>query len=148
MKTLVEVKEWAKEPWKKGLLLKVTPEYKAKVVQFAFINGNNVAAWKYTKLLGKNLNESTVRLWVKNYKLELECKRKAGYVNPDVQVLPTAKQGHLFSLGEKLGEQTQVYVRAVCDAGGVITTDIAIAAGKAIVRNLTLLYLMKRMALL
>ena len=29
----------------------------------------------------------------------------------------------------------QAYIRAVRDAGGVITTDIAIAAGKAIVRK-------------
>ena len=31
-------------------------------------------------------------------------------------------------LGEKLDGQTQAYIRAVRDAGGVITTDIAIAA--------------------
>ena len=55
-------------------------------------------------------------MWVKNYKLELEHKRKAGDVNPDVQVLPTAKQGHPLLLGEKLDGQTQDYIRAVCDA--------------------------------
>jgi len=125
----------AKEPQKKGPYIKVTPEYKAKVAKFASINGNSVAARKYTKLLGKNLNESTVRLWVKNYKLELERKRKAGDPDPDVQVLPTAKRGRPFLLGEKLDGQTQAYIRAVRDAGGVITTGIAIAAGKAIVRK-------------
>lgn len=74
-------------------------------------------------------------MWVKNYKLELERKRKAGDLDPDVQVLPTAKRGRLFLLGEKLDGQTQAYIRAVRDAGGVITTGIAIAAGKAIVRK-------------
>ena len=126
MKAVVEAKERVKEPQKKGPYLKVTPKCKAKVVQFASINGNSVAAArKYTKLLRKNLNESTVHFWVKNYKLELERKRKAGDVSPDVQVLPTAKQGCPFLLGEKLDGQTQAYIRAVRDAGGVITTDIA-----------------------
>ena len=60
----------AKEPQKKGPYIKVTPEYKAKVAKFTSINGNSVTARKYSELLGKNLNESTVRLWVKNYKLE------------------------------------------------------------------------------
>ena len=125
----------AKEPQKKGPYIKVTPEYKVKVAKFASINGNSVAARKYSKLLEKNLKESTVRLWVKNYKLELERKRKAGDVEPDVQVLPTGKRGRPFLLGEKLDGQTQAYIRAVRDAGGVITTDIAIATGKAIVRK-------------
>ena len=95
MKTIAAVD---KEPQKKGPYLKVTPEYKAKIAKFASINGNCVAARKYTKLLGKNLNESTVRSWVKNYKSELERKRKAGEPDPDVQVLPVAKRGALFCL--------------------------------------------------
>ena len=68
MKTIAVVD---KEPQKKGPYLKVTPEYKAKVAKFVLINGNSVAARKYTKLLGRNLNESTVSSWVKNYKSEL-----------------------------------------------------------------------------
>ena len=56
MKAVVEVKEWAKETRKKGPYLKVTSQYKAKVAQFASINGNSVASRKYNKLLGKNLN--------------------------------------------------------------------------------------------
>ena len=115
MKTIAAVD---KEPQKKGPYLKVTPEYKAKIAKFASINGNCVAARKYTKLLGKNLNESTVRSWVKNYKSELERKRKAGEPDPDVQVLPVAKRGRPFLLGEKLDALTQAYIRAVRDAGG------------------------------
>ena len=125
----------AKEPRNKGPYIKVTPECKAQVAKFASINGNSVAARKYTKILGKKLNKSTVHLWVKNYKLELERKRKAGDIEPDVQVLPTAKRGRPFLLGEKLDGQTQAYIRAVREAGGVITTGITIAAGKAIVRK-------------
>ena len=48
---------------------------------------------------GQNLNDSTIHSWVKNYKSELERKRKAGDPNPDVQVLPVAKRGHPFLLG-------------------------------------------------
>ena len=94
-------------------ILKVVAEaeYKAKVAKFASINGNSIAARKCTKHLRKNLNESTVRLWVKNYKLELERKQKAGDLDPDVQVLRTAKRGHPLLLGEKLDGQTQAYIR-------------------------------------
>ena len=107
MKTIAAVD---KEPQKKGPYLKVTPEYKAQVTKFALINGNCVAARKYTKLLGKKLNESTICSWVKNYKSELERKRKAGDPNPDMQVLPVAKRGRPFLLKEKLDAQTQVYI--------------------------------------
>ena len=53
---------------------------------------------------------------VKNYKSELECKRKAGEPDLDMQVL---KRGHPFLLGEKVNAQTQAYIQAVQDAGGV-----------------------------
>ena len=90
----------AKEPQKKGPYIIVTPECKAQVAKFASINGNSVAARKYTKLFGKKLNESNVHLWVKNYELELERKRKTGDIESDAQVLSTAKRGHPFFLGE------------------------------------------------
>ena len=72
---------------------------------------------------------------MKNYKSELERKRKAGEPDPDMQVLPVAKRGCPFLLGEKLDAQTQAYIQAVRDAGGVITSGIAIAAGKAILHK-------------
>ena len=55
-----------------------------------------MGARKYNKLLGKTLNESTVRSWVKNYKLE--HNRKASEPDLEVQVLPVAKRVILFCL--------------------------------------------------
>ena len=50
LKAVAEVKE----PEKKGPYIIVTPEYKAKIAKFASINGNSVAARKYTKLWGRS----------------------------------------------------------------------------------------------
>ena len=52
-KEVLKVVAGAKEPQKKGPYIKVTPEYKAKVAKFASINGNSVAARKYSKLWGR-----------------------------------------------------------------------------------------------
>ena len=86
----------------------------------------------------------------KELQVGIGVRRKAGDINPDVQVLPTAKQGRPFLLGEKLDGHTQAYIRAggVCDAGGVITTDTVLQLEKLLFGNLTLFYLMKRMVLL
>ena len=73
-------------------------------MEMALLPGNTLNFWE----------RSTLHLWVKNYKLEIEHKRKAGDIEPGVQVLPTTKRGHPFVLGEKLDGQTQAYVRTSC----------------------------------
>ena len=127
-KEIVQVITTDETPQKKGPYLKVIPECKAKIAKFASI----VAARKYSKLVGKSLNESTVHSWVKTYKLQLEHKRKAGDIDTDIEVLPMAKRGCPFLPGEQLDGHIQAYIPFVHDAGGVIATAITIAAGKAI----------------
>ena len=107
-KEVVRVITMDETPQKKGPYLKVIPECKVKIAKFASINGNSVAVRKYTKLVGKSLNESTVCSWVKTYKLELERMRKAIKIDMDIEVLPMAKRGHPFLLGEQLDGQIQV----------------------------------------
>ena len=101
-KEVVRVITTDETPQKKGPYLKVTPECNAKIAKFDSINGNSVAVRKYTKLVDKSLNERTVYSWVKIYKLELERTRKAGEIDMDIEVLPMAKRGHPFLLGEQL----------------------------------------------
>ena len=52
-----------------------------------------------------------------------------------VKSLPVKKRGRPLLLGTKLDDDVKSYVKAVREAGGVITTSITIAAATAIVRQ-------------
>lgn len=63
---------------------------------------------------------------VRNYTLELEYKRKAGDVDPDVRGLPPAiKKRMLVFDGRKAGWKNArvLYIWALCDAEGVININ-------------------------
>ena len=120
---------------KRGSYNKVTPELKAKIARHAVENGNSSAARKFSKTLDKDLNESTVRSWVTQYKKELSRKRQLGETVPAVQVLPPAKRGRPLLIGDQLDSQVKAYIRCIRESGGVITSAIAVAAGTAIVRK-------------
>ena len=87
---------------KKGPYIKVAPECKAKVAKYALEHSNCAAARKYSRELNENLNESTVRSWVKAYQAEWLKKRKLGDTDPSVDVIPSAKRGRPLLLGETL----------------------------------------------
>ena len=99
---------------KKGPYIKVTPERKAQIARYAMKHSNCAASRKYSKELQQQLNESTVRSWVKTYRAEWECKRKLGEINPEVKVLPLAKRGCPLLLGETLDNQVKAYIRDIC----------------------------------
>ena len=120
---------------KKGPYIKVAPECKAKVAKYALEHGNCAAARKYSRELNENLNESTVRSWVKAYQAEWLKKRKLGDTDPSVDVIPSAKRGRPLLLGETLDNQVKAYIRTVRDAGGPITNAIVMAVGRAVVRK-------------
>ena len=80
---------------KRGTYNKVLPEVKAKIAKEAIEIGNSVAARKYSKKLGVELNESTVRLWVAKYNQEMSRKRKSGE-EPAIDVLPLKKEEDLY----------------------------------------------------
>ena len=52
-----------------------------------------------------------------------------------VESLPVKKRGRPLLLSEKLDTEVKLYIQAVREAGGVITTSITIAAAMAIVRR-------------
>ena len=62
-------------------------------------------------------------------------KRKIGEAFPDVQALPQCKKGRPLLLGEKLDCKVKLYVHAVREAGGPVTTTIVISAGRAVVNH-------------
>ena len=87
----------------------MTTHCKAKIAKYALEHGNSAAARKYTCELEENLNESTVRSWVKVYKAEWMKKRKLGDTDPAVEVLPSAKRGRPLLIGETMDNQVKAY---------------------------------------
>lgn len=120
---------------KRDTYIKVAPDCKAKIAKYALENGNCAAARKYSSELKEKLSESTVRSWVTKYKQEWSKKRARGESDPEVTLIPSAKRGRPLLIGETLDNQVKAYIRSVRDSGGPITSLIAIAVGKAVVRK-------------
>ena len=64
----------------------------------------------------------------------MERKQKAGE-DSAISSLPEAKRGRPLLLGDTLDNQVKEYVRGVREGGGILTTEITIAAAKAIVQK-------------
>ena len=118
---------------KRGGYNKYSPEFKAKVASYAIENGNCRAARKFSST-DKVIDESSVRGWVTTYKKEVERKRKAGE-EESISLLPVAKRGRPLLLGDTLDTEVKSYIRSVREGGGLITTEITMAAARAIVRK-------------
>ena len=84
--------------------------------------------------LQKVIDESSVRGWVTTYNREMERKRKAGEEVSAIPVLPVAKRGRPLLLGDTLDSEVKSYIRSVREGGGLVTTEITMAAARAIVR--------------
>ena len=59
---------------KRGSYLSFTPEEKAKVAEYASVNGVR-AALRHFGEKGKQLKENTVRDWVKAYRQQIQIQR-------------------------------------------------------------------------
>ena len=77
---------------KRGPYLKLSNELKAKIRKHASENGDSAAARHFSKVLGKELNRSTVHGLNKVYLEELSRKRKAGE-DMTITSLPAKKRG-------------------------------------------------------
>ena len=119
---------------KRGVYNKYTPEFKAKVARYAIENGNSPAARKFSTT-DKVIDESSVRGWVTTYNREMERKRKAGEEVSAIPVLPVAKRGRPLLLGDTLDSEVKSYIRSFRERGGLVTTEITMAAARAIVRK-------------
>ena len=75
-----------------------------------------------------------MRGWVRTYKREMERKQKAGKEISAVSLLPVAKRGWPLLLGIS---EVKSYIRSVHEGGRLLTTEITMAAAKAIVRRYT-----------
>ena len=81
-----------------------------------------------------SLKESTVRGWKKEYLKEL-ARRKRNDEELSVKSLPSSKTRRPLTLGSALDQQVQAYLIATREAGGVVNSEVAIAAAMGIVQK-------------
>lgn len=113
----------------------MTPEQQAEIGKYASMHGNAAALRRFSKELGTDLKEGSVRLWKSKYLAEVNIKLQLGEANTSVTRLTLKKTGRPLKLGEKLDGEVKHYIRAVREGGGVVTTAITMAAATAIVRR-------------
>ena len=125
---------------KRGPYLKLSNELKAKIGKHASENENSAAARHFSKVLGKELNPSTIRGLKKVYLEEMSRKRKAGE-DMTITSLPAKRRGRPLLLGEELDQKVQQYLRAIRESGGAVSTAIVLGAARGIIlkTNRTLL---------
>ena len=125
---------------KRGPYQQLSNELKAKIGKHASENGNSAAARHFSKVLGKELNPSTIRGLKKVYLEEMSRKRKAGE-DMTITSLPAKRRGRPLLLGEELDQKVQQYLRAIRKSGGAVSTAIVLGAARGIIlkTNRTLL---------
>lgn len=120
----------------RGAYAKHTPEQQAAIGKYASMHGNKAAVRHFSKKLGVDVRESSVRTWKLKYRAEVSRMQRNGETNDlEVKSLPVKKRGRPLLLGEKLDDEVKCYIRAVRERGGVITTSITMAAATAIVKR-------------
>ena len=89
---------------KSGPYLSFTADEKARVAKYGSTNGVRAAFRRFSDELGKDLNENTMRDWVKAYQKEPQKKRKSMEFGGDHELVVTElsrkMRGSPFFLGE------------------------------------------------
>ena len=66
-------------------------------------------------------------------KAYIECTKKKKRTDSDITTLPHKKRGRHCLLGECIDKQLQLYLKKICDHGGVITASVVVAAARGII---------------
>ncbi|KAG1681927.1 DNA-binding protein SATB2 [Nymphon striatum] len=77
------------------------PTLQAQIAKYAVHHGNTAAAHYFAKILGRYLNESTVRGYVKKYNLELAKSQDSD----NIDELPQPKRGKPLLLSKELDDE-------------------------------------------
>lgn len=90
-----EVRRVEERGRKRGSYLSLSLEERTQVANYGSVHGVRAAVRHYSKELGKELKENTVRDWVKAFKKELQRKCSLAEIGDDVEVteLPCKKRG-------------------------------------------------------
>ena len=111
--------------------MKYTPEERCNIGKYAREMGT-AAAIRKSRKERLNLNESTVRTFVKKYKVEL--KLAAQEKRAPKRKIEILKRGRTLFLG-KVGEMLRSYLSATRRRGGLVSRSIAIATEKALIKQ-------------
>jgi hypothetical protein len=114
---------------KRGAYTAYSSSTRAKIGKFAAENGNKAAVAKFTKELGKPVNESTVRSLKTCY---LNALKSTG--NESVSTLEHGNRGRPLHLGA-IDRDVIDYVKKLRAAGGIVNKSIIIAAATGIVKH-------------
>ena len=120
-----------------------TAKERALIGEYAAENGPASAVRHFSKVLSRNLPETTARRLKVEYLVALKSAAAKGGKKGGVQVasLPKMAVGRPLLLGKDLDTCVQDYINALRKVGGVVNTTIAMAAANGIIaaRNPALL---------
>ena len=116
------------------------PEERAAIGMYAAENGPGRACKHFTKVLEKNVPESSARKlraeYLRQLKTEVETEdAKSSSPCTSIKVLPTKRQGRPLLVGQKLDETIQGVIRETRKAGGVINTSVVVAMAMGIITS-------------
>ena len=110
---VAKVLESGKHTKLRGKYNKYSPELRAEIGRVAGQVGTKSTAVRFTKQLGKRVNESTVRSIRKAYREALSRKRKSGEAGDRVLSIRPKKRGKPLLLGDKIDASVQQYILSV-----------------------------------
>lgn len=118
---------------KRGEYNSFSPQLRAAIGKYSSLHGSTRAARYYTRVLKRNVNESSVRSIMKAYREEFRQKRLRDEED-EIQELPTKKRGRPLLLGEEIDKQVQLYIKKIRDRNGSVSNRLVVAGAKGIVK--------------
>ena len=114
-----------------------SPEQRAQIGKYAAENGPTRASRHFSTLWNMDIPESSVRRLKSEYLSKVKELRARAEENdvPSVTSLPTKPQGRPLMLGKVFDTAVQDYVTAMRAVGGVVNTNICMAAAEGIVAS-------------
>ncbi|CAC5387870.1 ABCC1 [Mytilus coruscus] len=125
----------------RGKYATYSPNQRLEMGKYAAENSPSATVRKFSPLLSRKINKSTVRGFKKEYLKELSIRKlKLTYDDSterdevsEIMELTPKKLGQKLMMGEELDDKIQRYIRTVRKYGGVINTAIVRAAAKGLV---------------
>ena len=126
-----EILKHTKRP--RGKYNSYTPELRAEIGKVASQIGIKAAAFRFTKRLGKHVNESTVRSIKKAYREALLIRRKSGKVKDEVMSsVHPKKRGKPLLLGKKTDSVVQEYILKLRECGSPVNSAVVQAVAEGV----------------
>lgn len=134
-----ELEQGQSTPKRRGNYGAYSPKQRYEIGKYAAENSPTAAARKFSPLLDRKLNESTVRGFKKDYLSHVKSAVKRKLIDTDSEiheepeVLTPKKRGRKLLLGDELDNKVKRFVTTIRSSGGVVNTAIVKAAGRGVV---------------